>query len=161
MGKFRKNNRLVKYDYSQPGYYFITICTDNKIEYFGTIRNGEMALSAAGRIARQFWKNTPVCYQNADIDEYVVMPNHLHGIIIIKDRQAGGLHYNLSQIVGSYKNTVTKNIRSKLKMEFGWQPSFYDHVIRKDESLDKIRKYVRNNPLKWELDRNNTSNLWM
>lgn len=161
MVKIRKINRLTKYDYSQPGYYFVTICTDNKIEYFGEIKNGIMVLNSAGNIAKQFWENTPLCYQNTDIDAFIVMPNHVHGIIIIQDRQAKGLHYSLSQIVGSYKNAVTKSIRAQTNIEFSWQPSFYDHVIRKDESLDKIREYIKNNPLKWELDKNDPSNLWM
>jgi len=161
MAKLRKTNRLSKFDYSQPGYYFVTVCTDNRKECFGKVENGVMILNTEGKIAEKSWKNTPECYQGVDIDEFAVMPNHIHGIVIIRERQAEGLHYTLSQIVGSYKNVVSKNIHAQGNIQFGWQPSFYDHVIRKDESLDKIREYIRNNPLKWELDRNNPSNLWM
>jgi putative transposase len=161
MNKFRKINRLVKYDYSQSGYYFVTICTDNRLKLFGKVENGIITLSPEGKIAEDHWKDNPAHYENICIDEFVVMPNHLHGIIIIKDSQATGLHYSLSQIVGSYKNVVTKDIRNQGNQDFAWQSSFHDHVIRKDESLEKIREYIYNNPLKWELDRNNPSNLWM
>ncbi len=140
MINFRKTNRLAKYDYGQPGYYFVTICTDKKIEHFGKVENGIMVLNLAGEIVKKFWKNNPVCYKYVGIDEFVIMPNHFHGIVVIQERQAKGPHYNLSQIVGSYKNVVTKNIHASGLIQFNWQPSFYDHVIRKDESLDKIRE---------------------
>ena len=161
MTGFRKQNRLVKYDYSSPGYYFITSCTKNRLEHFGVVEKGIMIQNDTGKIAEEIWKRTPLFYRDVSVDEFIIMPNHIHGIIIINPpKQAGGLRYSLSQIVGSYKNTVTKLARQNNK-EFAWQPSFYDHVIRKDESLDKIRDYVRNNPLQWELDKNNPENLWM
>lgn len=161
MEKLRKKNRLANFDYTQPGYYFVTICTNNRIEYFGKIIDGIMMKNQAGKIAEEFWERNRQVYSNIGLDEFIIMPNHLHGILIIQEGQAEGLHYSLSKIIGSYKNIVTKNIRASGFAEFAWQPSFYDHVIRKDESLDKIREYIRNNPLKWELDRNNLSNLWM
>ena len=161
MNKYRKINRLIKYDYSQPGYYFVTICTSNRVECFGNVENGVMVLNQDGQAAEKHWIDSPAHYKNVDIDEFIVMPNHLHGIIIIKDSKIEGLQNNLSKIVGSYKNVVTKEIHKKGNQNFAWQASFYDHVIRKDESLDKIREYIKNNPLKWELDRNNLSNLWM
>lgn len=161
MVHFRKQNRLIKYDFAQPGFYFVTICTSDRKEYFGEIDQGNMILNNSGRVAQKVWERAPLLYKNVDIDEFVVMPNHIHGIVIIKPQeQAEGLHYSLSQIVGSYKNVVSKTLRAILN-EFSWQPSFYDHVIRKDESLDKIREYICNNPLKWELDKNNPANLWM
>ena len=139
----------------------MTTCTGNRVECFGVVNNRTMVLNDLGKIAEAAWVKTPMVYKNVDIDEFVIMPNHMHGIVIIKPhQQARGLHYSLSQIVGSYKNSVTKLAR-QLMHDFSWQPSFYDHVIRKDESLEKIREYIRNNPLKWELDRNNPANLWM
>lgn len=145
MINFRKQNRL----------------TADRVEYFGQVQNGKMELNELGEVAKAVWVRTPSQYSSIGIDEFIVMPNHIHGIIIIQDVvQAPGLRPSLSQVVGSYKNVVTKLARQKQK-EFSWQPSFYDHVIRKDESLDKIREYIFNNPLKWELDRNNLSNLWM
>ena len=88
------------------------------------------------------------------------MPNHLHGIVIIEPR-TGDTSSNLSQIIGSYKNIVSKHLHFLGFKEFAWQKSFYDHVIRQEESLGHIREYIRNNPHKWELDRNNRENLWM
>jgi len=162
MNQFRRINRLTKYDYSQLGYYFITACCDRKIEYFGQVENGVMKLNECGQAANNIWLEIPQHYKNIGIDEFIVMPNHMHGIIVIQDVvQATGLPAGLSQVVGSYKNVVSKRIRQEVLKEFAWQPSFYDHVIRKEDSLDKIREYITNNPLKWELDRNNPSNLWM
>jgi REP element-mobilizing transposase RayT len=159
---YRKQNRLTKYNYTQPGFYFVTICCDRKIEYFGQVKNAIMVLNDCGKIAEDFWKTIPKHYNNISLDEFVVMPNHMHGIIVIEPVvQASGLLLSLSQIVGSYKNIVTKQIRNNQLKEFSWQPSFYDHVVRRDESLNKIREYIRSNPLKWELDRNNPANLWM
>jgi REP element-mobilizing transposase RayT len=158
----RKPNRLTKYDYTKAGYYFVTVCALNRTEYFGAVENSVMILNNLGKIAEDVWRRAGLIYPNVTLDEFVVMPNHMHGIIVIEDvGQARGLQPSLSQIIGSYKNVVSKNIRNKLDKQFAWQPSFYDHVIRKDGSLDKIREYIKNNPLKWELDRNNPENLWM
>ncbi len=156
----RKVNRLQKYNYSTPGYYFITACTDQRQEYFGKIKEGGIILNECGKIAEAIWQRTPKIYKDIELDGYIIMPNHIHAIVII-NKQATGLHYNLSKIVGTYKNVVTKNIRQRLNPEFAWQPSFYDHVIRKEEDLEKIREYIRNNPLNWELEKNNTKNLYM
>lgn len=160
MVKFRKANRLAKFDYSQPGFYFVTLCTDEKRAYFGNINKGKMILNPLGEIAKDVWKRTPKVYPHAAIDEFVIMPNHMHGIVIIGDVKNRS-PASLSQIIGSYKNVVTKQIGENFLKIFAWQPSFYDHVIRNGESLDNIRKYIRNNPIKWELDRNNPANLWM
>ena len=163
----RKSNRLQNFDYSSQNYYFVTVCTQNRSEYFGEILNYDIILSDVGKIVEKFWREIPSHYTHVEIDEFVVMPNHLHGIIVIKttdeaDMAAGGHRYtNLSTIVGSFKNITSKLIHKSGCLEFAWQKSFYDHVIRKDESLDEIRSYIRNNPLKWELDRNNSENLWM
>ena len=119
-----------------------------------------MVLNAAGQTAQDFWREIPNHYENVALDEFIVMPNHVHGIIILK-MQANGLRYSLSTIVGSYKNIVSKTLHTRGQKDFCWQGSFYDHVIRKEESLDKIREYIKNNPRKWELDRNNAENVWM
>lgn len=177
----RKFNRLTNFDYSVPNYYFVTVCTQDKIECFGNIVDGKISLSEQGLIVSNYWKEIPTHYKGVMLDESIVMPNHLHGIVIIEDvAEATGLQsemaasgpfrlassevsrrYNLSTIVGSFKNISSKTIHQAGFTDFCWQKSFYDHVIRQDESLDKIREYIRNNPLKWELDRNNPQNIWM
>jgi len=168
-----KQIRLRQYDYTQPGYYFVTICTKNKTELFGTIEKCKMLLNETGKIAERLWKQIPETCKVVSLDEFIVMPNHLHGIVVINpDRKGGtprraatGLHAltpnSLPSIVNHYKGAVKKECNKNGFTDFLWQSRFYDHVIRKDESLDKIREYIRNNPLKWELDRNNPSSLYM
>lgn len=170
--KKRKSNRLKEYDYSKTGYYFVTLCTENGKEYFGKIENGKMVLSQYGEIAEKFWKEIPEHYDKVEMDEYVIMPNHIHGILIINNekeirtercsvptntKRPYGL---LSKIIKSFKNAVIMEVLRKLDdRNFGWQRSFYDHVIRNEESLYEIRKYIAQNPLKWELEKNNIENL--
>ena len=168
----RKLNRLKEYDYSSEGFYFITICTKKMVEWFGKIEKGEMTLSEEGRIANNQWLEIPRYYENIDIDEFVVLPNHIHGIIIIKDAIFGRTehcsvptinkneHYGtVSKIIKSFKEIVSKNIRKQCRnYDFQWQRSFYDHIIRNEKSLQNIRNYVINNQLKWESDKYNPIN---
>jgi len=169
--KKRKLTRLRSYDYSENGYYFITLCTEDGKEYFGKIENEKMVLNQYGEIVERLWKEIPNHYDNVEMDEFVIMPNHIHGIIIISNSgirtEHGSVPTNtgrsyglLSKIIKSFKNTVTREIRRRFRDEkFQWQRSFYDHVIRNEESLYEIRKYVINNPLKWHLEKNNIENL--
>lgn len=161
MAFIRKQNRLAKYDYSLPNYYFVTMCTQSRFEYFGKIINSAMVLNGCGKAAKKFWTEITQHYTNIKLDEFVVMPNHLHAIVVIQPFMAAtGRRYSLSDIISAYKNIAGREIR-KIDLNFNWQKSFYDHVVRKEESLDKIRQYIRNNPLQWEMDRNNSANLWM
>jgi len=161
--------RLQNRDYSAPGYYYVTICTYNKINYFGDIKNGEMRLSDVGDIADEYWLRIPEHYPFVGLDAYVVMPNHIHGIVIIpggvetqhfasRDNQYrnkfGPQSNNLSSIIRGYKVGVKKWAVLN-DVGFVWQPRFYDHIIRKDRSLDSIRKYILENPLRWDKDEEN------
>lgn len=180
--KERRLNRLKDYDYSQIGYYFVTICTKNKIEHFGKIENGKTILNRYGEITQRYWKGIPNNYKNVRIDEFIIMPNHIHGIIIIKEnydnvvrteqcsvptdntnKMSKRKNYgHLSKIVKSFKDIVTKVIREQFNdFGFQWQRSYYDHIIRNETSLAKIREYIVNNPLKWDLDKDNIENLFM
>jgi len=179
----RKPNRLKNYDYSQNGYYFVTICTRNRQEWFGIIENGEMKLNENGKIAERIWREIPGHFVNIELDEFVVMPNHIHGIICIKNtvgnRHACSLrdghtcslrdghacslqkrqYQMIPVVVGSYKSAVTRNIRQiDPGNQFHWQKSFYDHVIRDELSLNRIREYIKNNPRQWDSDRENIKN---
>ena len=165
MDKFptRKPIRLKKYDYSTAGYYYVTICTYNRKELFGYIKDNRMVLNEYGKITEKTWKEIPNHYPNVELDEYIIMPNHIHGVIIINNpvgdghaRPVNRNNNNLSIIIGSYKSTVTKRINQLNNNSFKWQRFFYDHIIRNDKSLDKIREYISNNPLKWDDDENNT-----
>ena len=163
--KFRvKSNRLTEWDYSTPWWYYVTICTKNFKNWFGEIKNGKIILNASGEIANKFFEDIPNHFSNTDIDYFVIMPNHIHGIILIQDsvetrdrvslqKKFGvSLKNSLSIIVNQYKGTITREIRKNGATDFSWQPRFYDHIIRNDADLRRIRNYIQNNPLKWELD---------
>jgi putative transposase len=148
----------------------VTICTNLRRSYFGNIANGHMSLSDMGRIAEQCWREIPKHFENVELDEYVIMPNHVHGIFMITnpvqphavsrhptepERKFGPLpSKSLHTIIGSYKSAVTKLIHAK-GSAFGWQSRFHDHIIRNEKELNNIRQYIDNNPAKWELDREN------
>src|SRR3989344_8691696 len=159
VGKNRRNrklNRLKDYDYNLEGFYFVTICIKDRIEYFGYIKDNKMILNQYGEIAKKYWQQIPDYYQNVTIDKFIIMPNHVHGIIQITKPVVTGqcpvptrVNYGLlSKIVNSFKNMVTKEIRKNFNnYEFQWQRSFYDHIIRNEKVLNKIYEYIKNNPL--------------
>ena len=137
MGNFRsrKPNRLDDYDYSINGYYYVTICLQNREHIFGEIINNEMVLNKYGEIAKYSWLDIINHHGETELDKFIIMPNHMHGIIFIHDPVGNGparsfnKKNNLSIIIGSYKSTVTKQINRINKNGFKWQKSFYDHVI--------------------------------
>ena len=135
----RKNPRLKGFDYSSPNYYFITICTFEKKCIFW--ENG--SLNLWGKIAVEGIENIPKHFPMAEVNHYVVMPNHIHMILVLKEGSS-----SLSHIVGSYKAYISK----KIHQEKLWQRSFHDHIIRNQKSYEKIWNYVENNQLKWEED---------
>lgn len=151
----RKSNRLPRYDYSQDGYYFVTVCTHNRIEWFGKIENDQMILNECGQIVEKQWVWLSEQYSYVKLDEFAVMPNHLHGILIIvgggRDRPLQKIK-SLSELIGAFKTTSSKLIHMAGLKDFHWQKSFYDHVIRNEKELMEIREYVLNNPKKWDMD---------
>jgi REP element-mobilizing transposase RayT len=157
----RKATRLKGYDYSQSGYYYVTLCTKNREHIFGDITNNEIILNQCGNIAKNSWGDLPNHHKNIQLDAFVIMPNHIHGIMIINNpvgnRPACSVYENnnLSIIIGSYKSTVTKQINRIDNTVFQWQRSFHDHIIRAEDSLKNIREYIVNNPLTWDNDVNN------
>jgi putative transposase len=182
--KFRvASARRDGYDYSDEGFYFITICAAGKKCFFGTVDDFEMRLSEIGEIAQKFWEEIPLHFDNTKLHEFIIMPNHLHGIIqiipgrsrdfaagdVAVQRLYGGDHLimsrispkasSLSVVIRSYKSACTNFIRNSFKIpNFEWQERFYDRVIRDEEEFNAIRQYVIDNPLKWELDENNPKN---
>ena len=170
----RKLNRLKEYDYSKTGYYFITLCTKDGIEYFGKIENEKIILNQFGKVVENCWNSIPNFYEDVEIDEFIIMPNHVHGILIIQEdgnkrteqcsvptnnTNADARYGLLSKVIKSFKNAVTKKIHQELHADdFQWQRSFYDHVIRNEQSLYQIHSYIVNNPLKWELEKNKIEN---
>jgi putative transposase len=162
----RKSIRLTEYDYSQPGEYFVTICTHDKKCVFGEVTEEITKLLPMGEIAKKCWEDIPEQYPNVRLDEYVIMPNHLHGIIIITDCRRDLINQiptknfplmknpkmTLGKIIRYYKARSTKYIHDSGYPDFQWQSLFYDRIIRNDKELDNIRDYIVNNPLKWYYD---------
>ena len=161
-------NRLPGYDYSKSNYYFITACTKNRIYYFGEITNEKMILNKFGQIIHKKWFWLEEQYDCARLDSFVIMPDHIHGIIFIDNPPVGAgrdlpLHKikPLSELIGAFKTTSSKEIHKQGLLDFKWQRSFYDNIIRDETSLYPIRKYIYENPIKWELDKNKPSNIYM
>ena len=169
----RKSIRLRHYNYCQPGSYFITICTHHRECLFGEILNGDMQLGEYGQIVSDCWQAIPEHFPQVQLDEFVVMPNHLHGILVLADLPEdmvladmampcpyGGRRFgepvagSLSTIVGSFKSAATKYINQARGMKGMpvWQGRFYDHIIRDGGALENIRRYVRKNPQVWYQD---------
>jgi REP element-mobilizing transposase RayT len=176
--KNRKCNRLENYDYSQNGMYFVTICVKRREFLLGDIDEGGMRLSEVGKIAEQCWREIPLHFPDVRLDEFIIMPNHLHGIIgIIGNNNVGNdivgnnnycslrdtewqtkWSRSLSSVIRGFKIGVTKWCREN-NLRFSWQKSYYDHIIRNEISLNKIREYIQINPKMWKRDKNNMENL--
>lgn len=172
----RKSIRLPEYDYSKNGWYFVTICSQNRELYF---KNNNVK-----QIIDNQWQKLKNKFDYIDLDEYVIMPNHLHGIVIITHRCCrGGVSTpickgevtsplqngvisplqkpTLGQIIAYFKYQSTKYINIVLKNPPGqqlWQRNYYEHIIRNEKSLQQIREYIQLNPSKWEEDKNNPKN---
>jgi putative transposase len=178
--KNRKSNRLKNYDYSQNGMYFVTICTKNREKLFGEVVNGEMMLNYVGKITEQCWLKISIHFPYISLDKFVIMPNHIHGIleIVNNDSDVGNAHVrsknndrtkmSLSKVIQGFKSSVTRKILYPeqeriyaFPTKFSWQKSFHDRIIRNETELNKIREYIHKNPANWEQDRNNVENIWM
>ncbi|MDN3512774.1 MAG: transposase [Candidatus Brocadia sp.] len=169
----RRSIRLKEYDYSRAGAYFITICTYNKECIWGNVTNSEMQLNEYGVIVENEWVKTAEIRSNILMDKYMVMPNHVHGIIIILDDDRDTEHRvptfeqfgkpmsnSIPTIIRSFK-AVTKKRINETRKSYGkpvWQPRFYEHIIRNRDELDKIRQYIIDNSLQWEFDNGNPDN---
>ena len=178
MDKFRNkyridSARLASWDYSNPGLYFITICTKDRINFFGEISDNEMYLNEIGEIADKFWGDIPDHFHDVELGEFIIMPNHVHGIIIINElhQQSSQTHvetrhalsllnktthprfrnpgkHTISSMVGSFKSAVTKSARL-INIDFGWQSRFHDHIIRSNDDYKRISNYIKYNPANW------------
>ena len=167
----RKSIRLKEFDYSQPGEYFVTICAKNHKCIFGSIVNGQMDLNERGNVVKECWEKIPEHFPNVVLDEYIIMPNHIHGILvligpIVGTRPAVSLLHerfgkpvsgSLSTIVRSFKSAVTKRINEMHVRESGqlWQPRYYDRIIRSEKELQNTRDYIANNVITWAFDKDN------
>lgn len=175
----RRSIRLPRYNYSSYGYYFVTICTHDRYELFGKIvgatrgsslirrRPGsiqiQMVLNKYGKIVENIWTTLPD-HHAVKLDEYQIMPNHIHFIIVLLGGpKLGGSRpapTTLGTVVGLLKSECTKQIRREMGNldKIVWQRNYYENVIRDEQSLNKTRQYIKNNPINWKFDRNNPKN---
>jgi putative transposase len=173
----RRSIRLRDYDYSQTGAYFVTICSWNRECIFGDILDGDIRLNEFGQIVKKEWLQTGDIRHNLELDEFIIMPNHIHGIIVLNDivgatrrvarnwaihRIAPTLQSNsIGSIIGQFKSIVSKQI-NLIRNTPGfpvWQRNYYEHIIRNEDELNRVREYIINNPLQWADDENNPLNI--
>ena len=161
------------HDYNH-GIYFVTICTANRAHYFGEIADTQMILSETGRIATENFRNVGAHYPYAEIPLFVVMPNHIHAVVMIDEpiseyvetRRATSLHDMksmsdiangrglLSVVVGGLKSAITK-FANENGIDFAWQPRFYDRIVRNTDELNRMAEYINNNVANWQTDKLN------
>ena len=198
--------RLRGHDYSQPGAYFVTICTSSRQNFFGEIADCQMRLNIAGIFAERCWQEIPKHFSTVGLDEFVIMPNHVHGLIIInhenttpvevqhtptpvevqhaptpvevqyieplrnvnfqrnvKPKQKAGYQHVIPGSVGAiircFKSAVTRWFHENTQIKTVWQRNFYDHIVRDESELYRIRLYIQQNPSKWSSDRQNKNRL--
>ena len=177
----RRSVRLKNYDYSQPGAYFVTITTHQRTLLFGKITGETMSLNQYGKIVQSCWEQIPRHFMRVQPVAFIVMPNHVHGIIIILDLHAVGAQHavplrhgpqtrieafaqpvpgSLPTIIRSFKSAATKRINLLRDTPAApvWQRNYYEHVIRSDAELNQIKEYVKSNSAKWALDHENPDN---
>lgn len=162
----RRSIRLRGYNYTSAGAYFVTACAYARECLFGQIAGGEMRLSVCGQVALECWLDIPIHYPQIELDTFSVMPNHIHGILVLVDDAAKSSNLpaqerfgkpvagSLPTIVRLYKAAVSRRI-NELRSAPGvpiWQRNYYEHIIRNDESLNRIRTYIDTNLLRWETD---------
>jgi REP element-mobilizing transposase RayT len=183
MDKFNNKYRIPSaraqwWDYSEAGAYFVTICTDKRQHFFGEIVSAKLQATEFGLLAEKYWFEIPRQFNYTELGAFVVMPNHVHGILVINDlghanvetrliaslqaksQTPGGitgtknpmLHDNISRVIRWYKGRCTYEMR-KIQAAFGWQSRFYDHIIRNDDEYLRICQYIESNPDNWEHDK--------
>ncbi|MEM3554650.1 MAG: transposase [Candidatus Micrarchaeaceae archaeon] len=200
----RRSIRLPGYDYTQPGAYFVTLVTQDRECLFGEIVDGEMHLNDAGHVAERCWRDIPAHFPHITLDVFVIMPNHVHGILwIVGDDMAGAKNFSphprtrgenagddpgddmavgaknfsplppppptpslpprgtsktIGSVVRGFKIGVTKWFRQNTSIYTVWQRNYYEHIIRDEEDLRRIRQYIRDNPARWAMDHENPAN---
>jgi REP element-mobilizing transposase RayT len=184
----RRSIRLQEYDYAQAGAYFVTICTHNRECLFGEIVDGEVRLNAIGEIVREQWHAIPDRFSAVELDQFVVMPNHIHGIFVIvgaplagahsagaapsryhpgtsKNRAAARAAPTVGDIIGAYKSLCVhyglkwvQNNAPDRILGKLWQRNYWEHIVRDESEWDRIREYICNNPMQWQSDQLNPRN---
>lgn len=169
-----KSIRLPHYNYASSGAYFLTLCTHNKKCLFGTVADGIMHLNEYGRIIKREWLRSAEIRKEVEMGEFMVMPNHIHGIVLIHEPEAhcraalqddysrGSRNRekrSVSSFMAGFKSYTTKLINELRKTPNArlWQPNYFEHIIRGDLQFGKVCEYIQTNPLRWELDKYHTN----
>ena len=145
----RRSIRLQGYDYKKEGAYFVTICTLQKQNLFGEINSGEMQLNVIGQIVLAIWEKIPYHFLNVELDESILMPDHLHGIIVITELDENTS--SLPTIIQNFKSISSRKI-NRINKNSGmsiWQRNYYERIVRCEQELQNLREYIQNNPVKW------------
>jgi putative transposase len=150
----RRSIRLRGYDYSQGGAYFVTICVRDRACLFGEVAGGMVRANSFGEIVLRCWETLPEHYSTVELDGIVVMPNHVHGILFLGDGGGSEKRPGLSEIVRGFKSFTARRINEQRQTPGTkvWQRGYYEHVVRSEQSLERLRGYIWENPAKWELD---------
>jgi REP element-mobilizing transposase RayT len=152
---------LTGYDYSLAGAYFVTICTQDRICSLCTIDpNGSQHMTPAGEIARDIWLSLRDRFAFVSIDAFVVMPNHVHAVLLLSDPQPVGkprVPKQLGSVIRTFKAASSRVIRKAGVTDFAWQTDYYDHIVRNQGELERIREYIAANPARWAEDPENPS----
>lgn len=158
----RKRLRLLDFDYSTEAIYFITLVTQSRLPLFGDIIAEKSVLNPAGGAIEEVWRMLPERFISVEIDEYCIMPNHVHAILMI--HQSPGI--SLPSVVGWFKSMTThvyiQGVQQHDWIRFDgklWQRSYYDHIVRDEDDLNRVRQYIFDNPLQWSLDRENPKSI--
>ena len=151
----RKSIRLEGYDYSQPGAYFVTIVTFERIELFGVVQGNEMNLSPYGQTVQRIWNYLPRHFSYVELGAFCLMPNHLHAVVVMIDSKAA--MRPLPEIVRWFKTTSARRINEQRQTPRipVWQRNYYEHIIRSAKELDQIDLYIKSNPDMWAQDSEN------
>ena len=173
--KYRiESTRLDVWDYSRYGYYFITICTKEKKCFFGNTNGDKILLNILGERIKEIWNQIPLQFPDVQLDEFIIMPNHIHGIVFINRDSINRVstkkpfiknnpmysELSLSKIIRWFKGRTTYEIHHTLQFsDFVWQPRYYEHIIRNEKSFQKILEYIHFNPLQWAVDEENPAGI--
>lgn len=182
----RRSIRLRDYDYTNAGAYFVTVCTHGRQYLLGEITDGVMSLSRAGRIVQTCWYSLPKRFTHVSLDAFVIMPNHIHGVVLLQeqgeplatgnrqsadeqtadvsplqDTPTGARAGSLGAIIQGFKTSTTLRINrvDRTPGRTIWQRNYYEHIIRSQKSLDAVRQYVQANPAQWPFDSDNPANI--
>ena len=159
----RKSLRLRNYDYNQAGAYFVTVVVKGRTSIFGEVVGEEVKLNEYGEIVEISWLDLPNHYEHISLDSFIIMPNHIHGIVVISDTEANGVgaglkpaptqRHALPEVMRAFKTFSARQINQQRRAPGVplWQRGYFDHIIRNETDLDRIRDYISTNPLRWTL----------